>query len=217
MLSPSGSSWRARARAASWSSPKLRNDQSALSIFVSVVSLGLDRAVVGIQTLVENDAQAIADLHGDLARRLQEYDKDKADLGRDEALLRDLEEQRGAYERELSVDRDRESALRALEAAYRAKVVALTEVALFYGKINVMLDDLDNRVLDVQDIVNALNDPTQRITDFDERGETLVSLRETLVNFDRLLANAAPALPPVPVVDSEPPTLPAGVLIGPEP
>jgi uncharacterized protein YlxW (UPF0749 family) len=169
------------------------NDTSALSIFVSVVSLGLDRAGVAIQRDIEGDAQSMSNIQDELSRTVKEYYADQDQASREQQLLQALDAERQQYENAMADYKSKEASLYELEKAYRAKVVFLTDVALFYGKLAILVDNAQHRVQDVLDIVAELNDSTPRITDFDTSGQVLVSLKQALVRFDQLLLVPEPA------------------------
>lgn len=168
------------------------NDTSFLSILRSIGSLGFDRLGVAIQALIENDSLMIANLQDELSRTLSAYRGDVDEAARQAQLLSSLQAQEKQYEAFMADYRSKESSLHELESAYRAKVVALTDVALFYGKVALLVNDVAHRVQDVVDIVAELNDTTPRILDFDESGEVLVSLRDSLSRFDRMLNESTP-------------------------
>ena len=57
-----------------------------------------------------------------------------------------------------------------------------------------MLEQIDHRIDDVVDIVAELNDKTPTIIDFDSTGTSLVSLREAMIKYDKVLETSGMAL-----------------------
>jgi hypothetical protein len=84
----------------------------------------------------------------------------------------------------------REAELHAQEKICRQKLAYFTDVALFYGRLLIMAQQVEHRIEDVRDIVQQLDDEKPTIIDFDSSGADLISLRRSLERFDELLARS---------------------------
>ncbi|OPY76888.1 MAG: Chromosome partition protein Smc [Syntrophorhabdus sp. PtaU1.Bin153] len=163
------------------------NDKSALSIIRSIFSFGLDRAIMGIAALIDNDAGRIRSLQQELAAYQKALSDDSEKIAGTEKTLGRLRETKESSEKLIAELKGRASDLHEHEKASRQKLVFFTEVALFYGKLLVMLQQIDHKIEDVADIVNELDDSAPTITDFDSSGGSLISLKQALEKFDDFL------------------------------
>ncbi|ACL75650.1 coiled-coil domain-containing protein [Ruminiclostridium cellulolyticum] len=163
------------------------NDSSAFSIIRSILSLGLDRAIMGVQCLINNDAGRINELN-DSIKKYNEILKNNSDeFNKSDDLLKGLSEQKKLYEVSIAKLKEKESVLHTSEQVSRNNLAFITNAALFYGRLSVMLDQIEHRIDDVVDIVEELNDKTPTIIDFDSSGTSLISLKEAMVKFDKIL------------------------------
>jgi chromosome segregation ATPase len=171
---------------------KLRelNDDSAGSIIRSIFCLGLDRAVMGIAALVDNDAGRIRSLNEELSRFKEAMQHDQDVLRNAEQLLRQLAAKKESSLALLEGLQHREAELHAQEKICRQKLAYFTDVALFYGRLLIMAQQVEHRIEDVRDIVQQLDDEKPTIIDFDSSGADLISLRRSLERFDELLARS---------------------------
>jgi septal ring factor EnvC (AmiA/AmiB activator) len=163
------------------------NDRSALSIIRSIFSFGLDRAIMGIAALIDNDAGRIRSLQQELAAYQKALSDDNEKITGAERTLARLRETKQSSEKLIAELEGRENDLHKHEKASRRKLVFFTEVALFYGKLLVMLQEIDHKIEDVADIVNELDNSTPTIIDFDGSGKSLISLKQALEKFDDFL------------------------------
>jgi chromosome segregation ATPase len=163
------------------------NDKSAGSIVRSVFLLGLDRAIMGINSLIENDTGHIRSLNDELSRYRSLVENDANAIRDTERILYQLDEKKRSSEALIDEFSRRAIELHEHEKACRQRLVFLTKVALFYGKLSIMAQQVEQRVDDVADIVNELNSSEPTITDFDGSEYDLISLRQALEKFDEIL------------------------------
>ncbi|GKX64789.1 hypothetical protein [Inconstantimicrobium mannanitabidum] len=163
------------------------NDSSAWSIIRSICSLGLDRAIMGIQSLINDDTGRIRSLKDQISKFRQELENNAQGIQTADSLLKSLYEQKNLYEVQIAELKSREYTLQQYEKTCRQNLAFITDIALFYGKLSIMLEQIRHRIDDVIDIVSLLNDSTPTIVDFDSSGGTLISLNEALVKFDKIL------------------------------
>lgn len=163
------------------------NDTSVGSILISILTLGLDRAIMGIDSLIENDAGRIKSLNEEIAQYKNQSEDDKRNIEIHESLLRELHNKEQSSQSLILALEQREYELHELEKNCRQKLTFFTNVALFYGELLILLEQVEHRIDDVVDIVDELNDSTPTIVDFDGSGEDLVSLRQALEKFDQFL------------------------------
>lgn len=165
------------------------NDDSAGSIVLSIFSLGLDRAIMGIDSLVHQDKQSIAALEPEVERYRRAVEESKDDLQHTQEMLANLRkanESSQAAVREL--DR-RQAQLHDALATCRKKAAFFTNVALFYGKLVELTNQVDRKIDNVVDIIEELDDDSPTIVDFDGSGDDVISLREALNKFDLFLGD----------------------------
>jgi chromosome segregation ATPase len=165
------------------------NDASASSIFRSILSLGLDRAIMGITTLVNDDTGRIKSLNEELSKYKNAIHQDDEKIKNAENILNYLNEKKRSSEALVAELSNREIDLQKHEKSCRQRLSYFTNVALFYGKLLIMSQEVEHRINDVIDIVDELNDTTPSIIDFDSSGKDLISLRQSLEKFDQLLSN----------------------------
>ncbi len=170
------------------------NDSSAISIIRSILSLGLDRAIMGVQCLINNDTGRIQELHKQIERFNGLLNNNSLEIQKADELLKSLGESKRAYEVSLAQFKEKENILNANEHVSRNNLAFITNAALFYGRLSVMLEQIDHRIDDVVDIVAELNDKTPTIIDFDSTGTSLVSLREAMIKYDKVLETSSVAL-----------------------
>ncbi len=163
------------------------NDTSALSIIRSILSLGLDRAIMGVQCLINNDTGRIQELHKQIERFNGLLNNNSLEIQKEDELLKGLGESKRAYEVSLAQLKEKENILNTNEQLSRNNLAFITNAALFYGRLSVMLEQIDHRIDDVVDIVAELNDKKPTIIDFDSSGTSMVSLREAMVKYDKVL------------------------------
>ena len=170
------------------------NDSSAISIIRSVLSLGLDRAIMGVQCLINNDAGRIQELQNKIQKFKELLNNNSSEIHNAEELLKSLAESKRAYEVSLAQLREKENILNTNEQLSRNNLAFITNAALFYGRLSVMLVQIDHRIDDVVDIVAELDDKAPKIIDFDSTGKSLVSLREAMIKYDKVLETSGMAL-----------------------
>ncbi len=163
------------------------NDDSAGSIVISIFTLGIDRAVKGIATLVNQDQAKINALRPEINSYRDAVQKSKVNLIQTKNLLAQLQASKRSSEATVTQLKKREEELNQNEKACRQKLGFFTNVALFYGKLVIVAQQVDNRIDDVVDIIEELDDDTPTIIDFDGSGEDLISLKEALEKFDTFL------------------------------
>jgi chromosome segregation ATPase len=169
------------------------NDSSAWSIIRSILSVGLDRAIMGVQCLINNDAGRIQDLNNQIQKFNEVLKNNSVEIEKADYLLVKLGESKRSYEVSLAQLKEKENILHENEQLSRNNLAFLTNAALFYGRLSVMLNQIDHRIDDIADIVSELNDKTPTIIDFDSSGTSLVSLREAMVKFDKILETSGVA------------------------
>lgn len=163
------------------------NNKSAESILRSILTLGLDRAIMGIGSLIENDAGRIKSLNEEIAQYKNQSEDDKRNIEIHESLLRELHNKEEYSQSLMLASKQREYELHELEENCRQKLTFFTNVALFYGKLLILLEQVEHRIDDVVDIVDELNDSTPTIIDFDSSEGDLISLKQALEKFDQFL------------------------------
>ncbi len=163
------------------------NDSSAISIIRSILSLGLDRAIMGVQCLINNDTGRIQELQTQIQKFKELLNNNSLEIQKADELLKSLGESKRSYEVSLAQLKEKENILNANVQLSRNNLAFITNAALFYGRLSVMLEQIDHRIDDVVDIVAELNDKTPTIIDFDSTGTNLVSLREAMVKYDKVL------------------------------
>ena len=142
---------------------------------------------MGIETLINDDSGHIKSLNEEISRYQNKLNNDQNEIRKTESLLRELENKKNSSERLIAEYDKRAIELQKMEKEFRQKVAFFTNVALFYGKLSILLQQVEHRIDDVVDIVNELNDSTPTIIDFDSSGEDLISLKQALEKFDRFL------------------------------
>lgn len=165
------------------------NDKSAASIVRSIFCLGLDRAIMGIITLVDQDQAKIRSLTDERERYRQERDMDEGRLSATRDLLSSLQTQRDEYTRTIKQLESTEDTLHQNEKAARRKLAFFTDISLFYGKLQAVCDGIGNNLASVADVVDELNDASPRIVDIDASGSELIPLKAALFKFDAMLGN----------------------------
>jgi chromosome segregation ATPase len=169
------------------------NDSSAISIIRSILSLGLDRAIMGVQCLINNDTGRINELNNQIQNFNDLLNNNSLEIQKADELLKSLSDSKRAYEVSIAQLKEKENILNTNEQLSRNNLAFITNAALFYGKLSVMLDQIDHRIDDVVDIVAELNDKTPTIIDFDSSGTSLISLREAMIKYDKVLETSSVA------------------------
>ncbi len=167
------------------------NDSSAISIIRSILSLGLDRAIMGVQCLINNDTGRIQELQNQIQKFNELLNNNSSEIQKADELLKSLGESKRSYEVSLAQLKEKENNLHTNEQLSRNNLAFITNAALFYGRLSVMLQQIDHRIDDVVDIVAELNDKTPKIIDFDSTGASLVSLREAMIKYDKVLETSS--------------------------
>lgn len=165
------------------------NDDSAGSIVLSIFSLGLDRAIKGISSLVHKDKQKISSLEPEVDRYEKSLHDSEANLEATRNMLANLKSTTAQLQKTVETLDQRRMALHNELVVCKRKAAFFTDVALFYGKLVIIAQQIDNRVTDVTDIIEELNDTTPRIIDFDGSGTDVISLRQALEKFDQFLSD----------------------------
>lgn len=165
------------------------NDKSAGSIVRSIFCLGLDRAIMGIITLVDKDEAKIRSLTDERDRYRQERERDEGQLSATRDLLASLQGQRDEYTRTIKQLEATEDTLHQNEKAARRKLAFFTDISLFYGKLQAVCDGIGTNIASIADVVEELNDSQPRIVDIDASGSELISLKAALFKFDAMLGD----------------------------
>lgn len=164
------------------------NDRSAGRIILPILCLGLDRDILAIKSLIDQDTARINIL------------RDKMNRYRD--ALRNGENQlRVAIDVQVTLYQEQkrnESNIKSLEKQVdklhleekniHTKLAAITQVAGFYGKLKVACEGVRKNIIWVLDIIEELNDDQPRIVDIDASGLKLVPLGTALAKLDGLLS-----------------------------
>lgn len=165
------------------------NDRSAGSIVRSIFCLGLDRAIMGIISLVDQDQAKIRSLSEERERYRQDRENNESSLDATRNLLSTLKAQRDECTRAVKEMEAAEDILHQNEKTARRKLAFFTDIALFYGKLHVLCDGIATNISSVADVVEELNDTRPRIVDFDSSGSELISLKDALFKFDAMLGD----------------------------
>lgn len=163
------------------------NDTSFGSIFRSVMCLGLDRATMGIVTLIEQDSKKINTLKQELKTYNDEIMKNNNKACDILNILEGLDHQLALNNKMLTELKVESAEIHGFEIQTRKLVSFLTQISLFYGKLLVKIQTIDNKLENVLDIIEMLNDNEPTISDFNSSGSDLISLKEALYKFDILL------------------------------
>ncbi|GKX42237.1 hypothetical protein SOASR015_12710 [Pectobacterium carotovorum subsp. carotovorum] len=164
------------------------NDTSVGSIFASIFSLGLDRAFLGIKSLIDQDAARIGILRDQINQYSEALKEDKNNLKVSRDLQVTLHEQQHHYENTVKALEKQVAELHQEEKNIRTKLASLIQVAGFYGKLKVICESVSENITWVLDIIDDLNDDQPRIVDIDASGQELVPLRAALARLDNLLS-----------------------------
>lgn len=162
------------------------NDTSVGSIFRSIFCLGLDRAVMGIASLIDDDIGRIIRLGQEINCFHEQIHND--DIGQREALavLKRFNEQKDSSERLVAELHEREITLHSFIKENRRKLGFFVDIALFYGKLATFTHQIDHRLDDVIDLVNELQSTDETIVDVDGSGKSLISLKDALLRFEEM-------------------------------
>jgi uncharacterized protein (DUF2249 family)/predicted nucleic acid-binding Zn-ribbon protein len=159
------------------------NDDSVGSIFVSIATLGMDRAVKaisieidGVKDKIKNSKNTINTLNKELNSLNQVLAQGKKEIQR----LSKISAEKSKKIKDLQYN---EFKLHNQERAIRKKVVFFTEVNLFYIKIQNLLKNISSGINDVFDIVSVLDDQTPTIASFDPSRHDLLTLKEAILLF----------------------------------
>ena len=163
------------------------NDDSAGSIVLSIFTLGIDRAVMGIESLVNKDKQRIAALKPEIDRYRKDLQQSRVSLEQTEQLLKQLKRSKASSEAAVRELDRRQKQLHSTLKTCKDKAAFFTDVALFYGKLVVIANQVDHRIDDIEDIIAELDDSNPTIVDFDGSGEDVISLKDALTKFDSFL------------------------------
>ena len=172
------------------------NDRSVGSIFRSIFCLGLDRAVLGIKSLVDQDQARIRTAEDEIRKYGQELEKNQKSEQAARKMLSALKEQQGSLQaigRKLDENRTQ---MERNEQTLRAKMTFWLEMALFMGRLDTACTDIDHSIIGLQDIIGELNDQRPRIVDFTGAEVERISLAAALDRFEALLRNGEAATRP---------------------
>ncbi len=164
------------------------NDRSAGRIILSILCLGLDRAILGIKSLIDQDA-----IHINILRDEMNRYRDALRTGENQLIVAKevqvtLCEEQKRNENNIKTLEKQVDKLHLEEKNVRAKLAAITQVAGFYGKLKAVCECVRKNIIWVIDIIEELNDEQPRIVDIDASGLELVPLRTALVKLDGLLS-----------------------------
>ncbi|QSD37132.1 hypothetical protein H5A40_08520 [Pectobacterium brasiliense] len=164
------------------------NDTSVGSIFRSIFSLGLDRAILGIKSLVDQDAARIRILQEEINRYRDALKTDESNLKVARDLQVTLREQQKHHESSVKALEKQVDELNQKEQTIRTKLASITQIAGFYGKLKAVCENVSENITWILDIIDDLNDNQPRIVDIDASGQELVPLRAALARLDSLLS-----------------------------
>jgi LPS O-antigen subunit length determinant protein (WzzB/FepE family) len=136
-----------------------------------------------------NDAGCIESLRQELSKYHNQLEDDEKNIKINESLLRELHNKEESSQSLILTSKQREYELHKLEENCRQKLTFFTDVALFYGKLSMLLEQVEDRINDVFDIVEELNDSTPTIIDFDSSEGVSISLKQALEKFDQFLCS----------------------------
>ncbi|MEB6377688.1 hypothetical protein MXM41_01845 [Leclercia adecarboxylata] len=165
------------------------NDKSAGSIILSILCLGLDRAIKGIKSLIDQDAARINTLRDEINRYRNALRDGESQLKIAKEIQSTLREEQKRNEIQTqNLNREMEK-LQLEEKNVRIKLAAITQVAGFYGKLKAICEGVRKNILWVLDIIEELNDDQPRIIDIDASGTEMIPLRTALAKLDGLLSS----------------------------
>ncbi|MEO6521335.1 MAG: hypothetical protein ABIN91_06655 [Mucilaginibacter sp.] len=165
------------------------NDTSFWSIIMSIGTLGFDRLVKLISLEIDDVQGQINNIHNTMAAVQQELSKSRNLQGECERRVDELNrtiQQKNKVIDDLSF---LELKLNNQEKVQRQRLVYFTEVNLFYIKLQTILNNLSNKVEDVRDIVEELNNQNPTIASFDPAQTGLISLKQAILLFGDTLKN----------------------------
>ncbi len=165
------------------------HDCSVGRIFLSILCLGLDRAIMGIKSLIEQDAARIKILMDEINRYRTAMASGESQLKVARQLQMTLRDEQKRNETQTQTLTKTMEKLHQEEKSVRIKLAAITEVAAFYGKLRVICESVRKNILWVLDIIEELNDDQPRIVDIDASHTELVPLRTALAKLDDLLSS----------------------------
>jgi uncharacterized protein (DUF2249 family) len=158
-------------------------DDSVGSIFLSIFTLGMDRAVKAIAIEVDGVKNEIPKIKSIISLLNKNLNGLKEELFNDEREI----------DRLLAVSNEKENTIKDLqfdefklhkqERVIRKKVIFFTEINLFYIKLQNLLKNISNSINDVSDIVSLLDNETPTIASFDPSMQDLISLKEAILIF----------------------------------
>ncbi|WP_225086737.1 hypothetical protein U1R68_18865 [Pectobacterium colocasium] len=163
------------------------NDSSVGSIFASIFSLGLDRAFLGIKSLVDQDAARISILRDEINNYQNALKEDENKLKVARNLQVTLRDQQKHDEGSVTALEKQVEELHQEEKNTRTKLASITQISGFYGKLKVICENVSENITWILDIIDDLNDDQPRIVDIDASGVELVPLRTALARLDSLL------------------------------
>jgi chromosome segregation ATPase len=163
------------------------NDTSAASIIQSIFSLGIDRAVEGIQSLINDDQGKINSLRP-VIERLEASIRDiRAQLDNSQQLLRALEAETRRLTDQVGSLQLKLHELHSALSECRDRAASLTVVALFFGRVIVVAREVDHRIDDVNDIIAELKSDKATIAQFEGSEQEMLSLKQALQKFKEFL------------------------------
>ncbi|EBM0567362.1 hypothetical protein DP643_23510 [Salmonella enterica] len=164
------------------------NDRSAGRIILSILCLGLDRAILGIKSLIDQDAARIHILQDEMNRYSDALGNGENQLRVAKDVQMTLSEEQKRNENNIKDLQKQVDKLHLEEKNVRTKLATITQVAGFYGKLKAVCAGVRENIIWVQDIIEELNDDQPRIVDIDASGLELVPLRTALAKLDGLLS-----------------------------
>jgi len=163
-----------------------RDDVSVGAIFVSIATLGIDRAVAAIDVAIAQSERQIATINTKIAQSERLVDDANQDIAGFQAELDRVAAKRVEIDNLLHVVDSRVAAAAFLEGRCRNLLAYLLEIDLFYGRLRGLIEAVDLRIDDVGDLVAELDAPAS-ILDLDGSASDVVSLREALRRFDEFV------------------------------
>ena len=177
------------------------NDTSAGSIILSILSLGLDRAIKAIAIEIDGVRDKIEIARRTIGAFTRELSILQSQLDGDNNRVNTLNAIVGQKEQQIKELDFLEFKLHNQEAIQRKRLAFFTEMNLFYIKLQDLLNNVNHRLDDIHDIVDELDNQTPTITSFDPSRHDLLSLNQAILLFGTALEQRTPLTSSEPVFD----------------
>jgi predicted nucleic acid-binding Zn-ribbon protein len=165
------------------------NDKSAGSIILSILCLGLDRAIKAIGIEIDGVRHKIEGVKQTIARYSRELSTLQDQLWEDQQRLQQAEKAAEQQRKLLKNLEFTEFRFHSQEAMQRSRMTFFTELNMFYMKVQLLLNNIEHRVDDVLDIVAELDAQRPTIASFDPTCKDLLSLQDAIILFEEHAGN----------------------------